>query len=249
MTRKRKSSLIPRYSFPYTTRSVVREERSEDNPFSNKTESYSFVRGAVEACTIQSLNSWQMNNLPEGIKTSQVFKLFTNTNIFTAIEGTARLSDSIYLPDVYFTLNDSTAPTGIGGWFNVVQVSYYNSGIINHIEAIIAKDDYEDNKDGLSQFPGVVTLNSNITERSVLLDSTNWLTGWEYFNEYDIGTVIETEDDYLYNDAGYVINTLILGDGSTFDEETYPELYEALGTNVLEDYTGEGTYKYVADAT
>ena len=176
---RKKSTLIPRYDYPMTTRNVNVSTATADDPFANETTSYTFVRGAALACSIQNATPWDINTLPEGIKTSQVFKIFSNTPLYMSIEGTDRMSDSIFLPDSYFTLNDNTAPTSVGGWYNVVKSSFRNVGVVVHCEAIIAKDDNLLNTDGLSQFPDTSTLEPLVDTKSKLQDSTGWLPTWE----------------------------------------------------------------------
>ncbi len=176
--RKRKNSLIPRYKYPYVIREVVTGEVTEDNPFDNNTESYSFTKGVIEAGTVQTLSNWELNSLPEGNDSSQLFRIFTNTALYSALEGSSRMSDSIYLPDVFFALEEGTVPSGVGGWFNVVKAQYRNVGIITHCEVIVAKDDYQLNREGLDQYPDTADLDALLTSRNVLLDSSIWESTW-----------------------------------------------------------------------
>ena len=175
--RRRKSSLIPRYSFPYCTRRVVVAEVNEDNPFSNVTEELVFTKGVLEAVTIQTLSEWTLKNTFEGDTTKQAFKVYSNTPLYPSLEATGAIPDSVYLPDEYFTLNGYTAPEGIGGWFNVISAHYRNSNIINHCESVIVKDQYAFTEDGLSQYPSVESL-SVITSREDLLNSSVWVSAW-----------------------------------------------------------------------
>ena len=175
---RKKTTLIPRYDYPMTTRNVNVSTATADDPFANETTSYTFVRGAALACSIQNATPWDINTLPEGIKTSQVFKIFSNTPLYMSIEGTDRMSDSIFLPDSFFEINGLPAPTGIGGWYNVVNSSYRGVGVVTHCEAIIAKDDNLLNTDGLSQFPDTTLLETNTDTKTKLL-SGDWITDWE----------------------------------------------------------------------
>ncbi len=176
---RKKSTLIPRWDYPMTTRNVNVSVATPDDPFANSTTSYTFIRGAALACSIQNMSSWDINNLPEGIKTKQVFRMFSNTPLYSSIEGTDRMSDSIYLPDSFFSLNDTTAPVGVGGWYNVIKPYYRNVGVVVHCECVIFKDDNPLNTDGLSQFPSTVNLDPLIDTKTKLQDSTGWLPTWE----------------------------------------------------------------------
>lgn len=66
-----------------------------------------------------------------------------------------------------------------------------------------------------------------------------------------IGDLIITNEDTLYTHEGYPLYSLLTADGSTFDENAYPELYTILGTNTLEELAditdSPFPYKYVAD--
>lgn len=178
MARLRKSSLIKRYDYPYTRRSLVTTTPTPDDPFANSTTSYVFVRGVVEACSVQNASSWDMNSLPEGSRTKQVFKIFTNTMISTAIENTNTLSDSVYLPDSFFNVNGVQMQAGVGGWYNVIKVSFFMNGVIPHVEAFIAKDDYTLNADGISQFPSTTSLDLLVSTNAELKNSILWKGAW-----------------------------------------------------------------------
>jgi hypothetical protein len=73
-----------------------------------------------------------------------------------------------------------------------------------------------------------------------------------YTDFAQIGDVIITNASVLYNSGSQPTYDLLLCDGSTFDENIYPELYSILGdSNVLPnipDETGSPfPYKIVAD--
>ena len=175
---RKKGSLIPRYDYPMTTRTVNVSVATPDNPYANSTVGYTFIRGAASTCSIQNMKSWDINNLPEGVRTKQVFRLFTNTPLYPSIEGTDRMSDSVYLPDSFFSLNDVASPVGIGGWYNVINPYYRTVGVVCHCECVIYKDDNPLNTDGLSQFPDTSTLESLIDTKVKLQDSSIWLPTW-----------------------------------------------------------------------
>lgn len=175
---RKKKSLIPRHDYPITTRNVVVSVATATSPFANSTTSYTFVRGAALACSIQNMSSWDINNLPEGVRTKQMFRLFSNTPLYPSIEGTDRMSDSVYLPDSFFSMGGVDAPVGVGGWFNVINPYYRNVGVISHCECVIFKDDNPLNVDNLSQFPDTTNLAPLIDTKTKLQDVDGWLPTW-----------------------------------------------------------------------
>ena len=172
--RIRKSGLIKRYSYPLCKRSLIVNTPTPDNPFGNTTTEFLFERGVAEVCTIQSPNYTTIKTMPEGIDLSQTYTIYTNTNLVPAIENSNILADAIYLPACYF---GDSLPEQYGGWFTVMQVKPRASDVINHTEAVITRDKYILNEDGISQYPDTTNLIASIPDRASL-QSGAWASGW-----------------------------------------------------------------------
>lgn len=99
----------------------------------------------------------------------------------------------------------------------------------------------------------VLTFIDFVDYRSVLTDAYNPFYIPLYSAIGQIGDVIITGDTVLYNSDETPTADLLVCDGSTFDETVYPDLFEALGTNVLPNIPDEDgspfPYKIVADYT
>ena len=67
--------------------------------------------------------------------------------------------------------------------------------------------------------------------------------------EFFIGEYIMSNDDYVFDYTDKYYADILLLDGSTFDENEYPELFKYLGTNILEPQPQQdgSFYKVVAD--
>ena len=177
MARVRRSSLIKRYAMPMTSRKVVVGVVDADNPFSNASTAIEFTRGEAQEVTLQSLSPWEISNLPEGNSNKSLLTVFTNTPLFASTENTDQLSDAIYINNVWFTLNGIES-VGQGGWYACVKTSIRNSGVINHCEAVIAKDFNLLDGDNIPQYPSTAQIDTLITTREDLLDSDVWLSTW-----------------------------------------------------------------------
>ena len=176
MARLRKRSLIKRFDLPAVRRSVSTSVVDADNPFSNNTEEIVFTRIVAEASTLQTLSSWEISALPEGNSNSSLFTIFTNTPLFSAIENTSQMADSVYLPDSYFILNGITS-TSVGGWYTVIKSSIRNSDTINHCQCVLSKDFNLVDVNNIAQYPTVVNLDPLINTRDKLYGS-DWQASW-----------------------------------------------------------------------
>lgn len=181
MSTLRRSSLIKRYSYPMVRRNLSVSAPTPDNPFSNSTEEIQFTRMSASACTIQSMSSWQVSSLPEGIRNREVFTIFTNTALSGSLDTTTNLPDAIYIPASFYELNGIVAPNTQSGWFTVVQPKFRNSDVINHVEAVIVKDTYTETSEGLPQYPDTTLLDTLVDTRAKLLSGA-WITQWENEN-------------------------------------------------------------------
>ena len=181
MSRLRRSSLIPRYSYPMVRRNLVVSSPTPDNPFANSTEEIEFTRMDAKACTIQSMSGWEVSSLPESIRNKEVFTIFTNTALFGSLDDTTNLSDAIYIPASFYELNGVVAPNTNSGWFTVVKTKFRNSGVINHVEAVIVRDTYTETSEGLPQYPDTSLLDPLVDTRTKLL-AGSWITAWENEN-------------------------------------------------------------------
>ena len=172
MARIRRKSLIPRYNIPYTTRTLITSAPTPDSPFTNTGTSYEFVRAAAEYCTVQATSGYDINLIPEGERSNEMYTIFTNTPLHTALSNTNSLSSSVYIPEVFFGV------TGAGGWFNTVKSKPRLNNIINHHEIIVAKDYNLTSNEGLGQFPSTTGIDALITSKEDLLNSDIWLPQW-----------------------------------------------------------------------
>jgi hypothetical protein len=169
--RTRTRSLIKRYPLPITQRSITPTAVDGDNPFSNNTDSYTFTRGVADACTIQTPSGYEISTLPEGNKSKEVYTIFTNTSLHPSVENSNDLSTGVYIPDSFFGVS------GMGGWFTVIKTKPHLNGIIEHFEAMIAKDYNLTSTEGKSQYPDLSTLDPLVGTKEELLEG-DWSTSW-----------------------------------------------------------------------
>lgn len=172
MSHIRRKSLIPRFDLPMTTRTIVVGVASQSNPFADATTSYTFVRGAASACTVQATSGYEVSLMSEGDRSEEMYTIFSNTPLHPSISNTKSLADAIYIPAPFWGIS------GSGGWFKVIKCKPRLNGIINHYEIICSRDYNLISTDGFAQYPSITSLDTIITTKDKLLDSTLWLPTW-----------------------------------------------------------------------
>lgn len=179
----RRPSVIPRYSVPMTQRYNTTVENPDD-PFGDNNKGYLFKKLVCKNVTIQPLSSYQMSLLPNGVSSKECYTLFSENVMFSAIDNTNRLSDSIYLPSCLINRNASQVESNeyVGGWFTVVKTKNWFTGVIPHSESVIVRDT-DLMMDGEYQYPQkeIEALLPNI-ETIQQLRGNKWWQLWEVDN-------------------------------------------------------------------
>ncbi len=171
-------SLITRYPLPMVRRSLTTTAVDADNPFSNATESYVFVRGQASDCTLQAVDDNKAESLPEGVRKEDSFTIYSTTPLYQAVADSNEIADALYIPDSFFELN-GYVKAGAGGWYTVVSSKIHNN-LQSHCEAVITKD--LELKDGaLDQYPDLTVLGTLVDTRAKLV-AGSWLTAFEAEN-------------------------------------------------------------------
>jgi len=80
----------------------------------------------IENAGVQPVSGHEMNTMPEGYRDRKMYKVFTTTPVFTAVEGSDNLADKI--------------ETVSGVWCDVVRVQAWSYGIQSHYEAYVAQE-------------------------------------------------------------------------------------------------------------
>lgn len=88
------------------------------------------VEFTLENCTVQPASGTELETLPEGYRDAEVFNIFTNTPLRTAIRGTDSKADEVFLGSPY---------TPKEGYFTVIQSKAWQNGVINHYHAVVVR--------------------------------------------------------------------------------------------------------------
>jgi hypothetical protein len=169
-------TLIKRYPLPLCRRTINVSAPTADNPFANSTTSYTFLRLEAEACTLQNVSGNKMQELPEGVRTEQMFTLYTNTGVFGSFDNTDVLADAVFIPDSWFEMGGYVPPNS-GGWFRVVQELPRGNGVVQHTECVIVKDKNLLSNEEIIQYPDTTLLGAN-TPTKVSITNGSWITDW-----------------------------------------------------------------------
>ncbi len=172
---RKANGLIPRFNLPMAKRTITKAVVDADNPFANATTAYVFDKQLAERCSVQQTTAEQIEALPAGVNTDNLYTIYTDTPMFGAIPNTDLLSDAIYLP-ASIVVSDS-AHESFGGWFLVEQAYHRNSGLINHTELIVSKDLNLLDNEGRDQYPDISTISAGITTKSAVV-AGNWESTW-----------------------------------------------------------------------
>lgn len=122
--RRSKRGGIPRIDLTARTVQIVFDTR-------NRPTSETFVEFTLDSCTIQPASGSDLEVLPEGLRDSEAFNVFTNTPLKTAIRGTTEDGDEVFIPSPY---------TQVPGYFSVIKVKAWQVGVIPHYRVLVVRD-------------------------------------------------------------------------------------------------------------
>lgn len=122
----RNSGKIPRKTLQGYNRFV---SKTTGGVFENDLESITSTPFDVLQCTVQPLTGSELMVLEEGLRSKEVYNVFTNTKLTEAIEGTDQLADQIEIDGV----------NGVS-LFTVLKVKKWDNGLIPHYHAVVVKE-------------------------------------------------------------------------------------------------------------
>lgn len=114
---------IPRVDLQARRVSNILDERNR--PVDNAVEMFT-----AENCTVQPASGADLLTLPEGYRDAEVFNIFTDTALRTAVRGTDSKADEVYLSEKY---------TPRAGYFTVIQSKAWQNGVIDHYHVVVVR--------------------------------------------------------------------------------------------------------------
>lgn len=108
-----------------TARTVTNTLDSRNRPIADVVDEFT-----LDACTIQPAQGADLEVLPEGLRDSEVFNVFTNTPLKTAVRGTSQDSDEVFIPAPFTALPD---------FFTVLKVKVWTNDIVPHYKATVVR--------------------------------------------------------------------------------------------------------------
>jgi hypothetical protein len=115
----RRSRLIPRITLQGRRNTEVRNEFNEVTSIVNQT-------FQVNDVTVQPFIGDMMSPDLNGFQNAEIFTVFTSTPLQTGVEGDTKKADELFIYD---------------GWYRVIKVKRWLSGVIPHYECVCAKLD------------------------------------------------------------------------------------------------------------
>lgn len=122
----RDSGKIPRITLQGYHRYVT---KVTGGVFENDQEAETSTPFDVLKCTVQPLNGSELMVLEEGLRSKEVYNVFTSTKLTEAIEGTNQLADQVEIDGV----------NGIS-LFTVLKVKKWANSLIPHYHAVVVKE-------------------------------------------------------------------------------------------------------------
>ena len=98
---------------------------SRNNPTGSTSEPFTLVN-----CTIQPASGDELQTLDEGLRDAELFTIFTDTPVRTAVRGTANQPDEVYLDNPY---------TPSAGWFTVIKSKVWQNSVIPHYKILVVR--------------------------------------------------------------------------------------------------------------
>lgn len=97
---------------------------------SNYPTGETYTTFTLSTCTVQPASGTDLRVLPEGLRDSEVYNIFTETDAQPALEGTTSKSDEVFLSSDY--ASDE-------GWFVVVKRKAWRNNIIPHYHLMVVR--------------------------------------------------------------------------------------------------------------
>ncbi|AGH32048.1 minor head protein [Vibrio phage PWH3a-P1] len=171
MAIRSRTGLIKRYDLPMVYRKFEKDTNIDD-PWDNGDSIVTvFEKRVAEECTIQTPS--KNNTTPEmqGLDTSTMLVVYTNTFVPAPIEGSDDLPAAFYISPWFTT--DSSYPSSRNGWYKVVSVQEKQNRVVSHYKVILEKDDAV--KD--DEYPDTTAFDAEVLTRDDFLSGA-WEATW-----------------------------------------------------------------------
>jgi hypothetical protein len=121
--KRTKRQAIYRQDLPGRNNTVTLDSRN--NPIGS-----SIIDFTLKACTIQPASGDELKTLDEGYRDAELFTIFTETIVRTALRGTSQKADEVFI---------STPYTAVAGWFTVLKSKPWQNRIVPHYQILVVR--------------------------------------------------------------------------------------------------------------